>query len=383
MKKGLKKLILSGAALAAVAATGATSTYAWYTTNTNVSANNIQGQASAGGDSSIFISSDTKSWSQSVDMIAVDSYYLTKDKAIDTTKKNNGTYYTRSGAGTDQDPYVYAPTTSSSTATLGQLFEKASASEGYSINQLFPVEFNNTDKKFYELGTYNKSTSTYTASTTAKSYGDGAYLQFNLYFKTSKTDVLPTLYIKSINVQNTADPIAADNLLANSDGTGKAEVGVDRTKDTYAVDIVNALAMTITSNSATKVTTGNNVTADLDAKAFDFAAINTATPASSVNVDAEDGTNYALNYYNQVMGTNVATTDSRQTLTALAAAGASGKTALSLGKLPGGGAADDYITVNFKVFLNGWDALCFDSCKGQGFKINMSFTSVADEALTI
>ena len=69
IKKNLVKLALSGAALAAVAATLGTSTYAWYTTNPTVSANNIVGASSDTGSSSIFISKDSeadKDWSASV-----------------------------------------------------------------------------------------------------------------------------------------------------------------------------------------------------------------------------------------------------------------------------------------------------------------------------
>jgi hypothetical protein len=69
MKKNLVKLALSGAALAAVAATLGTSTYAWYTTNPTVNANNIIGASADSGASSIFISKDTgntKNWSQTV-----------------------------------------------------------------------------------------------------------------------------------------------------------------------------------------------------------------------------------------------------------------------------------------------------------------------------
>ena len=56
MKKGLRKLILSGTALAAVAATLGTSTYAWYTANETVSATNINGASAGATDASIFIS---------------------------------------------------------------------------------------------------------------------------------------------------------------------------------------------------------------------------------------------------------------------------------------------------------------------------------------
>jgi len=79
MKKNLTKLALSGAALAAVAATLGTSTYAWYTTNPTVNANNIVGASADSGASSIFISKDTgnnKNWSQTVKF--ADNAFTTK-----------------------------------------------------------------------------------------------------------------------------------------------------------------------------------------------------------------------------------------------------------------------------------------------------------------
>ena len=68
MKKGLSKLILSGAAVAACAATLGTSTYAWYTTNTEVSANDIVGASAGVGDASISISGtgNAGTWKNSI-----------------------------------------------------------------------------------------------------------------------------------------------------------------------------------------------------------------------------------------------------------------------------------------------------------------------------
>ena len=64
----ITKLALSGVALAATAATLATSTYAWYTSNTEVSATGMSGTAASTGDASVLISADNVDWSQSVDV---------------------------------------------------------------------------------------------------------------------------------------------------------------------------------------------------------------------------------------------------------------------------------------------------------------------------
>lgn len=73
----ITKLALSGVALAATAATLATSTYAWYTSNTSVEAKNVKVSSEATGSSSIFISTDGSKWSQAVSF---------EDGAFDSTK---------------------------------------------------------------------------------------------------------------------------------------------------------------------------------------------------------------------------------------------------------------------------------------------------------
>lgn len=66
MKKLRKKLFLSIAALAVCSATLVSTTYAWYTSNTEVTASNAIGGTAESGSSSIFISKDNSNWSSSV-----------------------------------------------------------------------------------------------------------------------------------------------------------------------------------------------------------------------------------------------------------------------------------------------------------------------------
>ena len=42
----------------------------------------------------------------------------------------------------------------------------------------------------------------------------------------------------------------------------------------------------------------------------------------------------------------------------------------------------DYITVDFYIYLDGWDTYCYDACKGQEFQLDLEFTSDVTEALT-
>lgn len=61
------KLIMSGVALAACAATLTSTTYAWYTTNTEVQANNISGATADTGSASVFISDNGTNWYNKLD----------------------------------------------------------------------------------------------------------------------------------------------------------------------------------------------------------------------------------------------------------------------------------------------------------------------------
>ncbi len=74
--KGLTKLALSGVALAAVAATLGTSTYAWYVTNAKATVDGVQGASKAIGAGSIFVAqnavkpTDTSSATYAADLAA-------------------------------------------------------------------------------------------------------------------------------------------------------------------------------------------------------------------------------------------------------------------------------------------------------------------------
>ena len=76
------KLIMSAAALAACAATLTSTTYAWYTTNTEVNANGISGATASSGDTSIFISKDHEEWGQTVTITATDTNGNFKDSSL-------------------------------------------------------------------------------------------------------------------------------------------------------------------------------------------------------------------------------------------------------------------------------------------------------------
>jgi hypothetical protein len=199
MKKNLVKLALSGAALAAVAATLGTSTYAWYTTNPTVNANNIKAGTSDTGSSSIFISKDpgtTKTWS--------------------------------------------------STVTFGE--------NDFSSVKLTPLS--------YATGGQFKAIVSSTGDLGSAQAGGTAVLSTTLYFKSSKvaSDNAQKVYIKSIAIENTttdqdADTAglqlpAADNLLYDA-SSDESTGGVADNAATYTVDFRRSLAMAVVNEADT------------------------------------------------------------------------------------------------------------------------------------
>lgn len=316
MKKLVRKLALSCVALGACALTLASTTYAWWTTNTEVGATNIQGQASTTGDASIFISKDDGlNWAQSVDMT---------DKMFAKDENNEVT------------------------TTLNFL-------------NLSPVQLVNTAETgatpVYEFKTLENG-----AAPT------GAVLQFDLWFKTAKTTTDVVIYISDIVLSNTATDVAEtayfDNLLANTTGDN---VGVDRTASKYWVDITKSLAMW------TKAENGTN--AFIDLQTFD------TSPLTDVGITQDESDNYtpdALAYYNEVMGSNESKgANVVPLITPQTALSTTARTPVVTVPSTGG-----KVKVTFYIFLNGWDEYCYDAVKGQGFKINLGFSSIEKATTT-
>ena len=300
------KLIMSAAALAACAATLTSTTYAWYTTNTEVKASGVSGVSAESGDASIFISktSATTGWTTSVTLDA-----------------------------------------------------NAAA--------MIPLQLNSTDGKLLKSGDLKVAT-----------FGDEGvkgteYVEFTLYFKTAKTRNNVDLYINTIEVFNitnaTADATKTsgyntgatlptyENLYSGL--TNHPGIGTDAI---YSVDMVKALAMTVSN--------GDIVDGKTAYKLDSFAKKLSETGVLSNG--ALQGTGAASDAHAYVEGTGVTIDATKKP----ADDGAIALTAnnLKIASLDKDGAASE---VTFKLYLNGADKDCFDACKKQSFKFNISFTS--------
>lgn len=322
------KLIMSGVALAACAATLTSTTYAWYTTNTTVSADGITGATASVGTSSIFISKDEgQTWAQSVTLTAAD-----------TTSGNF--------ASAALVPLQY-----------GQKVDTKNTPE---------TSDDVTTTGFFDLG----GSTSGTGNTT---------LNFKLWVRTSAVSTEAgsiDLYLNKFIV-NSAAITTSDNLLQNkapgSDSTALADYGIytqladlggSGSVATYGVDASRALAMYTTANYEG----GSAVTGLYDLES-------SGTKKASTGALQGDPTGLdALKYYNAVMGTSLSRTGATNSVTASEQTPLThGTTVVTIAKLDQTGVA--MTEIEFTVFLDGWDKYCFDACKNSSISIQLSFTT--------
>lgn len=193
-------------------------------------------------------------------------------------------------------------------------------------SDLVPLQWDATEKRFEKYG--------------ASEGANSGYYQFTLYFKTSGANTAKDVYLKNINIVNKE---ADATKLTKFDNLSNGVEGCPTT--TYAVDMVKALDLVIG--------TGENAVAYELSNKFTYLA----------DQGTWNGTPNALTYYNDIMTTDLvgSETASLQVLSYAA----------SLGQIPVGG----QLAVTFTVYLNGWDAYCFDACRGQSFSISLEFST--------
>lgn len=82
MKKLGKKLVLSSLSLGLAVVTLSTTTYAWYTSNTDVSANGMNGSIAGGSDVGLLISKDGSNFSTAINFTAADIEAFTHNGSL-------------------------------------------------------------------------------------------------------------------------------------------------------------------------------------------------------------------------------------------------------------------------------------------------------------
>ena len=335
MKKLMRKLVLSSFALGLAVVTLTTTTFAWYTSNVEVKANNISGASASAGSALLMISNDNaaiadKKWSTT----------------IDVTKYNT------------------VPTDATVAATP---------------NQLTPVKYASSDSTLSGI--------TLTTLTDVVSSG---YIQFDLYFKmASGAGETRYLWLTGLTLSNqqaltstlpTKDVLAVNNAYQDINPSWTAS-GETQYPSTYNVDIRRALLISAVSTSYTN----NGTTASTKSrKVFDPESLN----SYSDSLTGVTGFN-AHAFYNHVMcsETTHSTTEQSNPKCKCIVVTEQKYEAVSLGtaadfaeqylvELPAANLEtnkNNYAKVTFTIFLNGWDLACFDACQGQNILASMTF----------
>ena len=404
MKKSLtRKLFLSVAALAATAATLTSSTFAWYTANTEAQVNKVTASTEAKGSNSLFISAanayaDTKAtdWdaylaeatphlvsaatlkpvysnfstapikAATTDPVAAAvegrsynaiskttaqySYAKTEDTALNATK----TYYTRS----DSEPYTYTPVTTPEVANIGTYYEQKDRI---------------ADKVDY-------------ADETAANF-----LEFVIRVRSgNKLNSNTPLYFSKFNLtSNVTSGSAAQIALASSGKTGISGAG------SYSADLLAALKLDVTSKAVTlkadntiPETATDGATSRLKGTGTD--EVDTVTTygfesmaAAPTNMAVTDDNN-AIGYYNTVMNRNIAKpADDYVSETALYKLTTPAATnALAVATLPASGDRDfSVIEIRFVLYLDGWDNYCYDIMQNQTVNFEFELTTTASSSV--
>lgn len=312
------KLILSCAALAAVASTAVSTTFAWYTSNKEVTASGIQASSQDAGSKLLMIADGLNAQGEPVEVANLS--WQTKITNLNETQPELG---------------------------------------------MTPLSWN---------GTTLQGLDTSTGKTGAATNADAAgYLHFVIYLRNASTGndaVCSFTLTEFANVAaNHTDAMTFANLPTK--GVVKGENYTNKlslsSNANYKVDATRVLAVNIektivgasttTEETAHKLSKANYLTGDNDA----------ATVVSGSAVD----------YYNDVM-TPAVPLDAAAT-----GAGSFGSTITlntaveSFVTVPSdtAGDASKYVKLDFKVYLDGWDANCYDACQGQYFNFGLKFTT--------
>ena len=350
------KLILSCAALAAVATTAVSTTFAWYTANDSVKAEQINAQTSQTDDTLLLISKTGKSgsWGAKVEIgsnvtlnpvsyEAEESYVKTADTDIAAGKK----YY-------ELNASTYSEVASPVKTNLANYYEKINA-------------------KSYH--TWNNTGNAINAAEATGGITSADYLSFYLYFKSGSSQNL-SVRVKSFTLTNTkAGELPTKSVLAE---------GTTSTNNTYTVDMLRALNFVTSTEAGTEVASSANspvVTASAARTAYNcnsLAGTDSLTGDTAAATDSTWANKYnAHHYYNKVKGASISESKlASESTTSIDTFAAAGFVVGQTGAGANSSGLDNILMVKFDIYLDGWNAACFDAVRQQGFSLVMEFDAV-------
>ncbi len=330
------KLILSCAALAAVATTAFSTTYAWYITNSTVSASGVTAGTTSSGSDTLQISLDAVDW-------------------------------------------------------------KSSVTVGVDVESLIPVQYGATGN--VADGTYPTWNPTANAASgSSATAATGAYCEFNLFFRNPNgqtavdaTDTAPAVeaakvYLKQLTAAHVANTTLPNEKLLTGVGVlASPTAAAVKAKNTYKMDLLRTLNIEIVkkeitvaadafvgANAVDTVKLANNESGVTSA----VYGLDNYAGATGFTDDFDANVTNAHTYYNDFKGltgtTNaIPTTDKLASATQLNLASA--QTTAAASTLIGTAAGQTYLKTTWRIFINGWDLACFDAIKGQSIQFGMTF----------
>ena len=310
------KLILSCAALAAVATTAVSTTFAWYTANTEVTAGTLTAETEAGSDKLLLISETGAkgTWGSKIE------YGASTVKFIPLSEESDGFY---------------------------KFDQEAAAPGGTALS-------------------YDK--------TTDKLSGD--FLAFNIYLA-SGGDALSVNLTKMLIVNNDKAALPAKNILSDVSGgvAGGNDSGTSYTVNLLRALVVDYQTVTVTGNDGTGGYDADDLSAvtnyNLDSYTTNF--------GDNVGDNSNAHTYYnAVTGKTLKTKAGAASTADNLTTTALPVTEAqstagNGTWAITVPAANADATLQNYIVLHFEIFLNGWDEYCFDAVQGQDISISFQF----------
>ncbi len=346
--KGLTKLALSGVALAAVAATLGTSTYAWYISNTTATVTGAQG-STAGADTSGSLYAASPSmyaqgkWSNTVTLAAGSASEIASgDKDYET-------------------PVALQPVT------------LASAARNTAYNTAMGYTGDNAAKAVKEA-----DNTFVDKEGKAVTKANGSYFDFSFYLIQRGDN--PRKVNPKLTITNTTTGAFKTQTVYAANGHLPTDDPALDLRDTFTIDAVHALRVEITNSKAYTATKGSGSTLAVDTEKA------VATTIYDADRDFETYTTKtgmlsggeANLYYNDIVnGVNLygCTQTTGAGLSTSVANGASANKWASFWLAP-----EEETLLTFRVWLEGTDAQNFDSCVGQAFNFQFEFELAATNA---
>lgn len=367
MKKFGFKIALSCVALAASAATLATTTFAWYTSNAKVSASNITAGTSDTGASTLQISTQlTQNYGSAIDFAKADYKGSQNNNNLDDTSIDKLLIPVQYGADGDG-----AEPTTPSTTTLANGQKSIFYSQGAAIAQA-------------------------QNSTAAGTPDSGSVVNFSLFFKNPGATAAAPLYLNKFSITNTSASLRATQVAAPS----RAGIPDSFKANNYTVDLLRALKIAVW---ATEYKDGvADTTATVTKQVWGvngYSANNDSIGTGAIGTDGWDAHQYlndARGFTEGAGGENEAIPDAEKistNLKELKAGTGSLSSAIVIGNIPAVAvdaentdpayvavADQDVLRVDFFIFVDGWDFACFDAVQGQKFKLDLGFALASDAA---